>query len=103
MRRAALILSLAFTLAVPALATAADITLLCSNGMKAPVEKLLPQFEKSTGHHVVAVYDLGANIKRRIEGGAPFDVAIVTPPTVMDDLIREGHAVATTRTPLAQA
>jgi molybdate transport system substrate-binding protein len=102
-RRVALTISFTITFAFPALARAADVTLLCSNGMKAAVEKLLPQFEKTTGHHVVATYDLAANIKRRIETGAPFDAVIVTPPAVMDDLIKEGHAAATTRTPLARS
>jgi ABC-type molybdate transport system substrate-binding protein len=34
-------------------ARAADITVLASNGLKAAVVELVPQFEKDTGHRLV--------------------------------------------------
>jgi molybdate transport system substrate-binding protein len=67
----------------------ADITVLCSNGMKAVVEELVPQFERETKHHVAIRYGVSAVLKREIDGGEPFDLAILT-PALIDDLIKQG-------------
>ena len=55
------------------------LTVLCSNGLKAVAEELLPQFERATKHKVVVRYGLAAALKQQIERGEPFDVAFVTP------------------------
>lgn len=81
---------------------ASEITVLCSNGLKAVVEELVPQYERATKNTVVVKYGLAASLKQQIEGGAPFDVAIVTPP-VIDDLIAHGKIAAGTRTAIAQS
>jgi molybdate transport system substrate-binding protein len=96
---AALLLALAGTVTP---AAAADITLLCSNGMQAVVEELIPQFERASKHRVVVTYDLAANIKRRVEAGDVFDVVIVT-PAVADDLIKAGRLAPDSRATLARA
>ena len=40
-------------LAVGRARSAAEINVLCSNGLKAVVDELVPQFEQKTGHKVV--------------------------------------------------
>ena len=95
----ALVLLVALTRAIPL--EAAQITLLCSNGMQAVVAALLPKFEAASGHRVVVKYDLAANIRRQVEAGETFDVAIATPP-VIDALITQGQIAADSRTSLAQ-
>lgn len=82
-------------------ARADDITVLCSNGLKAVVEDLAPAFERETRHKVTVKYGLAAALKQRIEGGEPFDVAFVT-PGVMDDLITGGKIAADTRATIAR-
>ena len=99
---AALILTLVAILTVPASAAAGEITVLCSNGIKAVMEDLVPKFEKATGHKVVIEYNLAAVLKQRIEGGTGFDLAILTPPLV-DDLIKQGKLAADSRTMLARS
>jgi molybdate transport system substrate-binding protein len=81
---------------------AAQITVLCSNGIKAVMEAVLPQFEKATGHQVAIKYDLAANLKRQIEAGAAFDLAIAT-PAVIDDLSTQGRLAPETRADLARS
>jgi molybdenum ABC transporter molybdate-binding protein len=81
---------------------AAQITVLCSNGIKAAMEALLPQFEAATGRRVAIKYDLAANLKRQIEADEAFDLAIAT-PAVVDDLITQGRIAAGTRTNLARS
>ena len=83
-------------------ATAADIKVLCSNGMRAAMEDLVPQFERTTTHHVVIVYGLGAALKRQIEGGEAFDLAILT-PALIDDLARQGKVDRDSRITLARS
>lgn len=95
------VLSLAAALAFGSRAGAAEITLLCSNGMQAVVEALLPQFEKATGHRVAVRFDLAANIRRQVAAGERFDVAIAT-PAVIDELAKEGLVASTSRTSLAR-
>ena len=59
-------------------ARAEEIRVLSSVGIKAVVEVLGPQFERATKHKVTTVFDLAGVLKTRIEGGEPFDVAILT-------------------------
>ena len=83
-------------------AEADDIAVLCSNGLKAVVETLVPKFERETSHHVVVKYGLAALLKQRIEEGEAFDVAFVT-PAVIDDLIAHGKISIDTRTTIARS
>jgi molybdate transport system substrate-binding protein len=79
-----------------------QITVLCSNGIKAVFEDLAPKFEASRKHKVVVIYGLAASLKQRIEGGEAFDVAFVT-PAVMDDLIAHGKIAGETRATIARS
>jgi molybdate transport system substrate-binding protein len=83
-------------------AYADDIRVLSSVGIKAVVEDLAPKFEKTTKHKVVPVFDLSATVKKNIDGGAPFDVAILT-PAMIDDLIAKGAVTPASKTILARA
>ena len=98
---AAVGIALSVTLAQAHGVAAAEITVLCSNGLKAVVEELVPQFEQATRHKVVVKYGLAASLKQRIEGGEPFDVAFVT-PAVMDDLIAHGKIAGDSRATIAR-
>ena len=82
-------------------ADAAEIQVLCSNGLKAVMEDLAPQFERATGHKVVVKFGLAAGFKQQIEAGARFDVAVLTPPLV-DDLIKQGKMAADSRATIAR-
>ena len=86
----------------PGVARAAEIKVLCSNGIKAVMEELIPQFEQATKHKVMITYGLSAALKRRIEAGEAFDMAVLT-PALVDDLIKQGTIAGDTRTVLARA
>ena len=85
----------------PSVASADDIKVVSSVGIKAVVEALAPQFEKATKHKVTVVFDLSANVKKKIDSGEPFDVAILTPPMI-DDLVAKGTVVPASRTVVAR-
>jgi len=82
-------------------AQAAEVRVLCSNGLKAVMEDLAPQFEKATGNKVVVTFGLAAEFKQQIEAGQPFDVAVLTPPLI-DDLIKQGKMAPDTRAVIAR-
>jgi molybdate transport system substrate-binding protein len=70
-------------------AFADEIRVLSSVAIKAVVDELAPQFEKTTKHKVTTVFGLAGALKTQIEKGEPFDIAILTPP-LLDDLIAKG-------------
>jgi molybdate transport system substrate-binding protein len=81
---------------------AAQLTVLCSNGIKAVMEELVPQFERATRHEVTITYGLAAALKRQIDGGERFDVAILTPAFV-EELAKSGKVAGDTRVTVARA
>src|SRR6266511_3625993 len=95
-------LAVAMMLTWPVAAQAADIKVLCSNGFKAVMEALAPQFERATHHKVVVRYGLAARLKQEIEAGEVFDLAILTPAAI-DDLITERKVAPDSRTILARS
>jgi molybdate transport system substrate-binding protein len=61
-----------------------------------------PGFEQATGFKPVVVTDVAAVMKRRIEGGEPFDLAVLV-DFQTDDLIKAGKLVAATRADIMKA
>ena len=88
------------TLATPA--RAAEINVLCSNGLKAVVDELVPQFEQKTGHKVVLKFEPSTQIQKRIEAGEAFDLAVMTTPLI-DQEIKAGRLAADSRTIIARS
>ena len=82
-------------------ASADEIRVLSSVGIKAVVEELAPQFEKTTKHKVTTVFDLASAQKTRIDAGERFDVAILT-PALIDDLIAKGTIASASRAVVAR-
>src|ERR1700741_1158462 len=60
-------------------ATAAEIRLLGSPGVRGLVEALGPKFQDKTGHTIAGDFEVVAKIKKRIDGGERFDVAVLSP------------------------
>jgi molybdate transport system substrate-binding protein len=89
-------------LAQAAVAHAGEITVLSPNGMRAVVEELAPPFERTTGHKLNLTFGIASALRRQIEAGEPFDVAILGAPSI-DDLITQGKLRADTRTDVARS
>jgi molybdate transport system substrate-binding protein len=84
-----------------AAAQTSAIQVLCSNGFKAVMEALAPQFEQATHQKVVVRYGLAARLKEQIEAGDAFDLAVLTPAAI-DDLIAKRKVTSESRAVLAQ-
>jgi ABC-type molybdate transport system substrate-binding protein len=76
-----------------------EVTLIAPGGIRVPIERLIPDFERKTGHKVVATFGSGGGTRLRIMSGEVFDVPIVQPP--LSEVLATGHVVASTETPLA--
>ena len=75
---------------------AAELKIFGSRVTKVMVGELAPQFEKATGYTPVVVADVAQVMKRRIEGGEPFDLAVLVDFQI-DDLIKSGKLAADSR------
>jgi molybdate transport system substrate-binding protein len=83
-------------LAIVPQAGAAELKIFGSRVTKVIVGELAVQFEKSTGFTPVVVADVAAVMKRRIEAGEPFDLAVLVDFQV-NDLIKSGKLMADSR------
>jgi molybdate transport system substrate-binding protein len=95
-------LALLIAFGVPRAAAAADVVLLASNGIRPVLDEVLPQFEQSTKHKVLVRYDVAAELRRQIDAGQTFDLAILT-ASQLDAVMKSGLIVRDTRVALAQA
>lgn len=95
------LLSACLSFAAVAPGAAAEIKVLTGGAFKQVVLALVPAFEKETGHTVVVDNGTAGALKKRIEGGEAFDVAVIT-PVVVDDLTGKGKLAAGSRVDLAR-
>ena len=60
----------------------------------------MPSSNAKTGHKIIARYDFGANLRRQVEAGETFDVAILS--LDVEDLIKQGKIAGGTRVVLGR-
>jgi molybdate transport system substrate-binding protein len=89
-------------LATPGMAQAAELKIFGSRVTKMMMADIGPPFERTTGYTPVVVTDVAAVMKRRIEGGEPFDLAVLV-DFQTDDLIKAGKLIADTRADIMKA
>lgn len=104
--RHAVLTAIALTLSA-ALASAAEIKVMCSAGFKAAYLQLAAEFERETGHTIVNAWgpsmgDTPQAVPNRIARGEPVDAVIVV-GEALAKLIQEGKVVASSRTDLARS
>jgi molybdate transport system substrate-binding protein len=90
-----------FLLALSAMAQNAPVHVLASNGVKAVIEDLQKQAEAAIKRPLAIEYDTSSSVKKRIEGGEAFDVAILT-SDVIGDLAKAGKIATGTPTEIAR-
>jgi molybdate transport system substrate-binding protein len=81
---------------------AAEIKVLSTHAALEVLSELGPQFESATGHKLSFSYDPANIIKRQIENGAAFDLAIVTRGAI-DDLVKLGKIFPDTCVDIARS
>lgn len=80
---------------------AAEIKVLSSNAMSDVMADLLPEFERTSGHKVVATYGPTPAVMSRIKAGEPADVVILGRQSI-DELKKIGKVVPGSEADLAK-
>jgi molybdate transport system substrate-binding protein len=91
----------ALTLAQGVAAEAIETRVFSSAAPRGVLREIAPVFERVTGQRLVIEFAFAADLKRRIEAGNPFDVAIL-PPDMADDLMRRDKLAAGSRVDLGR-
>jgi molybdate transport system substrate-binding protein len=78
----------------------APLVVLCSNGIRAALEQLLPAAEQATGRRISVRYSSSTALKQSIDQGEIFDLAILT-PEIVDELVKTARMRTGTRTDVA--
>ena len=91
-----------FALAFTAGASAAEVRILTTRSVMTILDKIGPEFERTSGHTLNYSSDVAINLVRRIEAGEAFDL-LVASPSQMDSLISKGIIVAASRTNLVRS
>ena len=74
---------------------------LASNGVKAVIDELRSKAVQAVGRPLAIEYDTSSSVKKRIESGEAFEVAILT-SDVIDDLAKSGKITTASRTEIAR-
>ena len=95
-------LGLAVILGQAVLANAAEIKVFATRSIVTVLDKIGPEFERTTGHRLNVTTDIAITMVRRINAGEPFDFLVAAPGHI-DGLIKDGKIIAETRTNLTRS
>jgi molybdate transport system substrate-binding protein len=83
-------------------AQSAELKVWSGNGAKAAVRALCTAFERATGNKIDLRFEVNTELRRKLEAGEAFDVAVGNPPTI-DVLIKAGKVVDGSRADFGRA
>jgi molybdate transport system substrate-binding protein len=83
-------------------ANAAEIKVFTARAIATVLDKIGPEFERTTGHKLNVISGFSPIFVKQINAGEPFDI-IVSPPPTIDGLIKDGKVTANTRTNLVRS
>jgi molybdate transport system substrate-binding protein len=83
-------------------ANAAEIRVLSTQATEEAFKELVPQFEKTSGHMVTAVFTGTLDVNKRLAAGEAYDMIIMAGPAI-DDHIKGGKVVPGSRVNIASS
>lgn len=83
-------------------AQAKDLVLLCSTGLQSAIGALSGPYEALSGDRLVITFDTSNLLKAKLDAGAPFDVAVLTPGLIAD-LVKQGRVLEGSARVIARA
>ena len=86
-----------FALVFSSVALADEVQVAVAANFTAPMQKIAPDFEKDTGHKIVAAYGATGKFYAQIKNGAPFEVLLAADDETPTKLVGENAAVAGTQ------
>ncbi len=90
-------LLLALLTLMPAIACAEEVQIAVAANFAAPLKQLAADFEKDTGHKLVAAFGSTGKFYTQIKSGAPFEVLLAADDETPARLEKEGDGVAGSR------
>ena len=93
---------MAVALSNPVVGTAAEIKIFAARAIATVLAEIGGEFERATGHKLIVISDLPTGFLRRVNAGEHFDL-LISGSVPVEEWIREGRLVATTRTDLARS
>ena len=94
--------AVAVALANPVVRIAPEITVFTARAIATVLAEVGGEFERASGYKLIVVSDLPTGFQRRINAGEHFDL-LVSGSVPVDEWIRDGRLVATTRTDIARS
>jgi molybdate transport system substrate-binding protein len=85
-----------------AITNAAEIKIFSTRAIATVLDKVGPEFERTTGHRLNVMTDIAIRMVRRIQAGEPFDFLVAAPGQI-DGLVKEGKIIPETRTDLTRS
>lgn len=70
-----------------------EVSVAVAANFTAPMQKIAPEFEKETGHKVVASYGATGKFYAQIKNGAPFEILLAADDETPTRLVKENAAV----------
>lgn len=81
---------------------AAEVKVFTARAIATVLDKIGPEFERTTGHRLNVVSGFGPVFLKQINAGEPFDVFVSTPAS-METLFKEGKLIPDSRTNLVRS
>jgi molybdate transport system substrate-binding protein len=100
--KAATVAAVILLLGSPGIVLADEVRIFSTRAIATVLDKIGPEFERTTGHRLDVTTDIGIRMVRRIREGEAFDF-VVASPAQMDALIQEGKVIPATRTDLTRS
>jgi molybdate transport system substrate-binding protein len=101
-RKFALACGVLLAAVAPRAAEAAEIKAYVSIALKSSMDELVPAYERATGNKVQLEIATVAALKKRLDDGEAFDVAVLTPAAI-SELVQAGKIDAATNAAVARA
>jgi molybdate transport system substrate-binding protein len=84
------------------IANAAEIKIFTTRAIATVLDKVSPEFERTTGHRLHITTDIAIRLVQRIQAGESFDFLVASPGQI-DELIKSGKIIPNTRTDLTRS
>jgi molybdate transport system substrate-binding protein len=94
-------LGIAFAVAMFTVANAAEVKIISGPATSGVLSQIAPEFERATGNKLSSKGGVTGVLKKLIEDGEPFDLAIIPGP-LMNDFASQGKIVANTSAPFVR-
>jgi molybdate transport system substrate-binding protein len=75
-------------------ACADEVTVAVASNFTVPMQKISSEFEKETGHRIVASFGATGKFYAQIKSGAPFEVLLAADDKTPAQLVKEGYAIS---------